>query len=84
MRRFDRRTDAGLVRRVPASRGRTLYDPRVTQHDHLVCRRCGAVEDVDASLALDAALASANRRGFAAERAEVVVHGLCADWRSRA
>jgi Fur family transcriptional regulator, stress-responsive regulator len=70
--------DAGLVRRVPVSRGRTLYDSRVSQHHHLVCRRCGAVEDLDADVALDAALSSASEHGFAPDGAEVVVHGLCA------
>ena len=70
--------DAGLVRRVPLSRGRTLYDSRVSQHHHLVCRRCGAVEDLDAGVALDAALSSASEHGFTPDGAEVVVHGLCA------
>jgi Fe2+ or Zn2+ uptake regulation protein len=70
--------DAGLVRRVAAGRGRALYDARPVDHHHLVCRRCGRVEDLDLSVPLDRALASARRRGFAADGAEVVVHGLCA------
>jgi Fe2+ or Zn2+ uptake regulation protein len=70
--------DAGLVRRVAAGRGRALYDARPVDHHHLVCRRCGRVEDLDASVPLDRALASARRHGFAADGAEVVVHGLCA------
>jgi Fe2+ or Zn2+ uptake regulation protein len=36
------------------------------------------VEDFDASVPLDGALASARKHGFAADGAEVVVHGLCA------
>jgi Fe2+ or Zn2+ uptake regulation protein len=71
--------DAGLVRRVPVSRGRALYDARVTQHHHLVCRRCGAVEDLDAEVPLAPALSSASEHGFAPDGAEVVVHGLCAE-----
>ena len=71
--------DAGLVRRVPTSRGHTLYDSRASQHHHLVCRRCGAVEDLDAEVALGGALTSAAKHGFAADGAEVVVHGLCAN-----
>ena len=71
--------DAGLVRRVPTSRGHALYDSRVAQHHHLVCRRCGAVEDIDADVGLGRALDSAAKHGFAADGAEVVVHGLCAD-----
>ncbi len=75
---LDALEEAGLVRRVAAGRGRALYDARPVDHHHLVCRRCGAVEDLDASVPLDRALASARKRGFAADGAEVVVHGLCA------
>src|SRR5436190_19679706 len=38
--------DAGLVRRISAGRDRALFDARPTDHHHLACRRCGAVEDV--------------------------------------
>jgi Fe2+ or Zn2+ uptake regulation protein len=75
---LDALEEAGLVRRVAAARGRALYDARPVDHHHLVCRRCGAVEDFDASVPLDGALASARKHGFAADGAEVVVHGLCA------
>jgi len=70
--------NAGLVWRVAAGRGPALYDSRPSDHHHLVCRRCGAVEDVEPNLVLEPALASAAARGFDAEGAEVVVHGLCA------
>ena len=69
--------EAGLVRRVAAGRARALYDSRPADHHHLVCRRCGAVEDLDAEVALDRVLASAAERGFAIDGAEVVVHGVC-------
>jgi Fur family transcriptional regulator, stress-responsive regulator len=75
---LDALEEAGLVRRVAAGRGRALYDARPVDHHHLVCRRCGGVEDLDASVVLDPAVASARKRGFAVEGAEVVVHGLCA------
>src|SRR6266513_3997608 len=69
--------EAGLVRRVAAGRGRALYDARPADHHHLVCRRCGAVEDLDMAVSLDRVLASATEQGFAVDGAEVVVHGLC-------
>ena len=69
--------EAGLVRRVAAGRGRALYDSRPADHHHLVCRRCGAVEDLDTEVSLDRVLASAAEQGFAVDGAEVVVHGLC-------
>ncbi len=76
--------EAGLVRRVAAGRGRALYDSRPVDHHHLVCRRCGAVEDLDAPVSLERALESARRSGFEVDGAEVVVHGLCAACRRRA
>ena len=69
--------EAGLVRRIAAGRGPALYDARVPDHHHLVCRRCGRVEDLDAEVTLDEVARLAAGRRFAAERTEVVVHGLC-------
>jgi Fe2+ or Zn2+ uptake regulation protein len=70
--------EAGLVRRVPTTHGRALYDAQPAEHHHLVCRRCGAVEDLEAEVTLERALTLAAKQGFAPDGAEVVVHGLCA------
>jgi Fe2+ or Zn2+ uptake regulation protein len=75
---LDALEEAGLVRRVAAGRGRALYDAQPGGHHHLVCRRCGAVEDLLVEVPLDGALQAAVESGFAADGAEVVVHGLCA------
>jgi Fe2+ or Zn2+ uptake regulation protein len=70
--------ELGLVRRVHLGGGPALYDPRPDDHHHhLVCSRCGAVEDVEAGIELGGALRAARRAGFAPDRAEIVVHGLC-------
>jgi Fe2+ or Zn2+ uptake regulation protein len=73
--------DAGLVRRVAAGRGPALYDAGAPEHHHLVCRRCGAVEDLEGDAELGDLLEAAGQRGFSPDRAEVVVHGLCASCR---
>src|SRR5436190_7715865 len=73
--------DAGLVRRVAAGRGPALYDAGPASHHHIVCRRCGAVTDLEADVSLEPALTGAAKRGFAPEGAEVVVRGLCASCR---
>jgi Fe2+ or Zn2+ uptake regulation protein len=75
---LDALEEAGLVRRVAAGRGAALYDARAVDHHHMVCRRCGAVEDLDASVELERVMGAASKRGFAPDDAEVVVHGLCA------
>jgi Fe2+ or Zn2+ uptake regulation protein len=75
---LDALEDAGLVRRVAAGRGPALYDAGAPDHHHLVCRRCGAVEDLEVNAELGAVVTAAGAQGFSPDRAEVVVHGLCA------
>ena len=37
-----------LVRRVSTGSGAVLFDSRVSPHAHTVCRRCGALADLEA------------------------------------
>jgi Fe2+ or Zn2+ uptake regulation protein len=71
--------DLGLVHRIGVRQGAVLYDPRPDPHDHMVCDRCGKVEDLDAGVELDGALFRASHGGFTPKRVEVRVNGLCAD-----
>lgn len=73
-----KRLRMSIVRRVKDGGGRLLWDTRGDDHHHLVCRRCGRVEDIDTPLDLEGARRSAKRMGFAPDHAEVVVSGLCA------
>jgi Fe2+ or Zn2+ uptake regulation protein len=68
----------GLIRRVATERGAAVYDSRTEEHHHLACRRCGALEDVVAPVEAAALLNAARSTGFAPDRAEVVIRGLCA------
>jgi Fur family peroxide stress response transcriptional regulator len=55
----------GAVRTLPGATGETRYDPNVTPHHHLLCDRCGRLEDVasgDVSVLLRGALAQAQVR----------------------
>jgi Fe2+ or Zn2+ uptake regulation protein len=69
--------DLGVVRRVVALGGTTLYDTRVDDHHHAICRRCGRVTDLEAPTDLTPALAVAGRTGFVPERAQLTILGLC-------
>jgi Fe2+ or Zn2+ uptake regulation protein len=71
----------GIVRRVNGGGGTLLWDTRSDTHHHMICRNCGRIEDMDTPLDLEVARRSAARAGFRADRAEVVVSGLCADCR---
>ena len=76
--------ELGLVRRVPTEAGTAVYDPRTEDHHHLVCRQCGEIMDVDAPVDRGELLDAARARGFAADDAQVVVRGVCADCRAAA
>jgi Fe2+ or Zn2+ uptake regulation protein len=71
--------ECGLVRRIAAGRDRALYDAGDPNHHHMVCRRCGLVQDLEAPATLSPALSAAASSGFVADGAEVVVRGLCSD-----
>ena len=71
--------ELGQVRRVPGASGAVLFDSRTDAHDHFVCRRCGAVADLESGADHADVLQAAAARGFAPVDAQVVVSGLCAD-----
>ena len=67
----------GLVRRVGTGNGAVVFDSRVEPHAHTVCRRCGAMADLEGAAAPDDALARAVATGFVPDHAQLVVWGLC-------
>jgi Fe2+ or Zn2+ uptake regulation protein len=67
----------GVVRRVQDGSGTLRWDTRAEDHHHLVCRRCGKVEDIEAPVDLAALERSARATGFEPDRSQVVVSGLC-------
>src|SRR3954447_15118416 len=52
--------ELGLVRRVGVVAGRVLWDSRLDEHHHAACSRCGRIEDIDAPVDADAAIAAAH------------------------
>ncbi|MBV9803913.1 MAG: transcriptional repressor [Solirubrobacterales bacterium] len=69
--------ELGLVRRVGTGNSAVVFDSRVEPHAHTVCRRCGAMADLEGTAAPDDALARAGAAGFVADHAQLVVWGLC-------
>jgi len=74
----------GVIRRVATEGGTVVWDARVADHHHAVCRSCGKIVDVDAALDRAKVVAAAQAAGFAVDDAQLVVRGLCADCRQRA
>ncbi len=71
--------ELGLARRIDTGLGAALYDGRTDPHQHLVCRRCGRVDDLDVEIEAAPLLEAAGETGFRAEGAELVISGLCSD-----
>jgi Fur family ferric uptake transcriptional regulator len=69
---------AGLARRVEPAGSPALYEARAgDNHQHIVCRGCGAVADVDRAVGDTACLDPRQTHGYDVDEAEVTYWGLC-------
>jgi len=75
--------ELGLARKIDAGTGAALYDARTEPHQHMVCRDCGRIFDLDGEYRLESLVDAAKRLGFVADGAELVIHGRCADCAAR-
>lgn len=71
--------ELGFLRRVSTQRGGIVYDPRVDDHHHLICSRCGRTEDLDARVDIHAATHAARAAGFEVHHGQLALTGLCRD-----
>jgi Fur family ferric uptake transcriptional regulator len=77
-------TSAGLLRRIEPAGSPARYESRIgDNHQHLVCRRCGTIADVDRVTGHTPCLEPLASAGFAIDRAEVTFWGLCPQCRAR-
>jgi Fur family transcriptional regulator, stress-responsive regulator len=75
---------AGLLRKIELGGGAARYESRVgDNHHHLVCKRCGAVADIDCAVGHAPCLEPAASHGYVIDEAEVTFWGLCAQCRAR-
>lgn len=78
-------TSAGLVRRIQPLGSVARYEARVgDNHHHVVCRRCGAVADVDCAVGEAPCLAPLNDHEYVIDEAEVIYWGVCPECRQAA
>jgi Fur family transcriptional regulator, stress-responsive regulator len=71
-------SDAGLLRRIQPAGSVARYEARIgDNHHHVVCRSCGAIEDVDCAAGETPRLHPSDHHGFSVDEAEVVYWGLC-------
>lgn len=73
-------TTARLVRRIEPKGSVARYEARVgDNHHHVVCRSCGAIEDVDCAVGTTPCLTASEDHGFVIDEAEVIYWGFCPD-----
>jgi Fur family ferric uptake transcriptional regulator len=71
-------TDASLLRRIEPAGSVPRYESRVgDNHHHVVCRSCGAIEDVDCAVGEAPCLDPSDAHGYSVDEAEIVYWGQC-------
>ena len=72
-------TELRVARRLNAPGPSTRFEARTDDHHHMVCERCGAVEDLHVRVPVSRAVGASRERGFVPASASVTVLGLCSD-----
>jgi Fur family ferric uptake transcriptional regulator len=76
--------EAGLVKRLQFEGGRSHFEiAQDDHHDHIVCIRCGRVEEFHDDVIERRQQQVAHDAGFDLEDHSMVLYGLCVDCRSR-
>lgn len=78
-------TEAGLLRRIEPAGSPARFETRVgDNHHHVVCRVCGAAQDVDCVVGAAPCLEAGDAAGFLVDEAEVTFWGICPDCQAAA
>jgi Fur family ferric uptake transcriptional regulator len=71
-------TKAGLLRRIEPAGSPARFEARIgDNHHHVVCRLCGAIDDVDCAVGSAPCLEANSNQGFVIDEADVTYWGLC-------
>ena len=75
-------TERDIVRRIQPAGSAARFEPQTgDDHDHLVCRSCGRIDDVDRALGTAPRLDADADLGFEVDHTEVTFSGRCHDCR---
>jgi len=76
---------AGLLRRIEPAGSPARFETRVgDNHHHVVCRVCGAAQDVDCVVGKEPCLTPSDAGGFLVDEAEVTFWGVCPECQAAA
>jgi Fur family transcriptional regulator, peroxide stress response regulator len=76
--------ERGVIQELTFADAASRYDKRSDRHDHVFCRDCGLILDVDVPIALIARHVAEEQSGFAVESHHTVFAGRCPACRSTA
>jgi Fur family peroxide stress response transcriptional regulator len=72
----------GLIQELTFADQASRYDGRVERHDHVHCRECGVLLDVDVPVALMAMHVASEQSGFDIDSHHTVFLGTCPNCRA--
>ncbi len=76
-RNLSKLAELGEIRTIHAGDGKDHYDPNTSSHSHLICTRCGRIDDIAVVCPEEVTeCAAAETRGNI-ENAELFFYGLC-------
>ncbi|WP_127531320.1 Fur family transcriptional regulator [Paenibacillus kobensis] len=70
-------TEAGLVKELKLGETASRYDARTEDHHHIVCVRCGRVDEVTMELPAEWLARAAQETHYQVHHASVVLEGVC-------
>ncbi len=70
-------TRHGLAEELKYGDAASRYDPIMTRHDHLVCKRCGALRDHEITVPRRMWSRAGQPHGFRVEQYRMELYGLC-------
>lgn len=76
-RALDLLEELGLVRHAHLGHGPPTYSVEEHEHVHLVCHRCGEIDEVPCEMLDDLAELLSERRGFALDATHLALSGTC-------
>ncbi|MDT3425504.1 Fur family peroxide stress response transcriptional regulator [Paenibacillus forsythiae] len=76
--------DKQLIRELKLGEAASRYDARMDDHQHIICERCGAVDEVMSHVPEHWMEAVAKETGYTIGHAHVVFGGICSACRNKA
>ncbi|AIQ14900.1 Fur family transcriptional regulator [Paenibacillus durus] len=76
--------DKQLIRELKLGEAASRYDARMDDHQHIICERCGAVDEVMSHVPEQWMEAVAKETGYTIGHAHVVFGGICSACQNKA